>query len=722
MSELSSQSSESQHNITERKKSNLAFAFFCMDKDRAKDMEVYYAFCRLMDDIADEETKPVPERKRELLAWKDEIKKIYAGEKNLTPLAREMGDVIARRNIPQEYLQDLIDGVLTDTENVEFETFEQIKKYCYGVASAVGLVSIYIFGFKNERTKQFAEALGYALQFTNILRDVVDDITSHERVYIPKRELEAFGVSREDLREPTRNPNCKKLFQFMYFRAKHFFNQARRLIVEEDRKALTPAFIMWAIYEKILDSLKERDFNITATPLKISKAKKIFLALKAIRDAKKPHKQNEFFGKATVVGAGIAGMATATRLIFEGFDVDVFEARNSIGGRVGKISSFGTDLDNATHAAMGCYDNFFKAISLLGNNPQDYFEKVSGMDFIYPDNNVVSIKYPSSGFFKKAFSALSYIKLKNFANARNLLLLLSIKLGKLPSSDETAEVFLKRKKISSETIEAFWSPFCISALNTPLNKADARLMASTLRKSILGGFEKSVLHLPKKPIASAFEIFETYVNGCGSKIFFGESVKKIDFANNVVTSIQTSKNESVKVEHLFVATAPKALQKMLPADSQTAKSLEKMEIADIVNIYFTTQKKLISGDYACLVASPLHWIFDHTKKLPREAKTRLYSITVSDLSEMMSKEKAKEFLSTELEKLFGKVEIEDVLPATFAGATISADAETERARPTQKQILGEFPNLFAVGDYLQTDLPCTMESAAKSAFEIDLNK
>ena len=258
MSQPQSQSSESEHNLAERKKSNLAFAFFCMEKDRAKDMEVFYAFCRLMDDIADEETQPLQQRRQELLSWKKEIEKIYAGEKELSPLAKELADVVERRQIPQQYIQEIIDGCLTDTYAPTFETFEQIRQYCYGVASAVGLVSIYIFGFKNERTKLFAESLGYALQFTNILRDVVDDIVSHNRVYVPSEELNAFGVRPEDLRNPQENPNCKKLFEFLYFRAKHFFNKALRLIAEEDRKSLTPAFIMWAIYEKILETNSKR--------------------------------------------------------------------------------------------------------------------------------------------------------------------------------------------------------------------------------------------------------------------------------------------------------------------------------------------------------------------------------------------------------------------------------------------------------------------------------
>ena len=138
------ESSTSSYHIRERKKSNLAFAFFCMEKERAKDMEIFYAFCRLMDDIADEENNPKPARRESLAHWKEEISSIYAGKTGLSPLAEEMRGVINRRKIPQEYIQAIIDGVMRDTFDKPFETFEDIRKYCYGVASAVGLVSIHI--------------------------------------------------------------------------------------------------------------------------------------------------------------------------------------------------------------------------------------------------------------------------------------------------------------------------------------------------------------------------------------------------------------------------------------------------------------------------------------------------------------------------------------------------------------------------------------------------
>ena len=151
---MDAENSESAYHVRERKKSNLAFAFFCMGKDRARDMETFYAFCRLMDDIADEEVRPKDERRKILGDWKREIDAAYDSDAPISPLGEEMRSLVRRRNIPRQYVLDIIDGVLRDTYDDPFETFEDVRKYCYGVASAVGLVSIYIFGFKNERTKE----------------------------------------------------------------------------------------------------------------------------------------------------------------------------------------------------------------------------------------------------------------------------------------------------------------------------------------------------------------------------------------------------------------------------------------------------------------------------------------------------------------------------------------------------------------------------------------
>ena len=122
------ESSTSAYHTSERKKSNLAFAFFCMDKERARDMEIFYAFCRLMDDIADEENNPKQARRDSLTRWKDDISSIYAGKTGLSALAEEMRGVINRRKVPLEYVQAIIDGVMRDTFEEPFEAFEDIRK------------------------------------------------------------------------------------------------------------------------------------------------------------------------------------------------------------------------------------------------------------------------------------------------------------------------------------------------------------------------------------------------------------------------------------------------------------------------------------------------------------------------------------------------------------------------------------------------------------------
>ena len=720
------ESSTSAYHTSERKKSNLAFAFFCMDKERARDMEIFYAFCRLMDDIADEENNPKQARRDSLTRWKDDISSIYAGKTGLSALAEEMRGVINRRKVPQEYVQAIIDGVMRDTFEEPFEAFEDIRKYCYGVASAVGLVSIHIFGCKNPRTIQFAESLGYALQFTNILRDVVDDYRNHKRVYIPREELDAFGVSEEDLADPSKNPNCKELFRFMHFRAKHFFNKSRRLIANEDKRALAPALIMWAIYEKILDNIAESDFSINEIPVKISKAKKIALALGAIRESKRPERQDKMSGKAAVLGGGVAGCAMALRLAYEGFDVSLFEARPQLGGRASQINWEAAALDNGTHALMGCYDNFFAVLRTLGTAGREYFKPVEGMDFIFPTGKKYSVKYPSedSGILKKLFSFLSYTKVKGFASLDNIRLLTELKFGLVfPRPKESALDFLKSMKVPHGAIKAFWEPFCVSALNTPLKDADAQLMANTIKKCILKGDAAAILYLPQRPILSALSPrTEIYIKGCGGNVYLSESVNSLKFRDGRIIAVSTSKCDACGCDHVFSALPVHALKSILHPYSKLRARLEKIKFTDILNIYFTSSEKILDSEYACIIDSPIHWIFDHSEKLPDKetGKAFLYGATVSASTLKASNAQIETMLKEEIKKFFGKNSVLKVLPLRFAAATISADADTEQARPKDEDIRSEFENLHICGDWVQTDLPCTIESAAKSANDVNL--
>ena len=719
-----SEASTSARQICERKKSNLAFAFFCLDKERVKDMEIFYAFCRLMDDIADEEGQSLEDKRRDLENWKVEIEKIYANKKKLSPLAEEMADVIARRNIPKEYLIAIIDGCIHDTYDTPYETFEDVRKYCYCVASAVGLASIYIFGFKNPRTKKYAEALGYALQFTNILRDVAEDMATRGRCYIPSKELEFFGVKKEDLLEPSKNPQCKKLFAMLRYRAKHYFNMADRLLPEEDAESMKPSFIMRYIYEEILDRLACSDYNaIKKEPLKLSKAQKIKLAFKALRNGAKRAAKKQNFGKVCVLGGGVAGICSAVKLAEEGFDVELIEARANLGGRAATINWQDARLDNGSHATMGCYENFFGFTKSLETEIDNVFVRANGMDFTFPDGKTFSTKYPTkdASTLSRLMSFLSYARIPQAGSWRNMLLLLKIKFGLAkPNVDETTYNFLLRKGLTQAELDAFWEPFCVSALNTSIKSASATLTIDTLKKSILKSGESGILYFPSNAVIDALlPNAIKYLESVGAKIRLSETIKEIRIENGKFVGIGTNKNEFEFFDKCVCALPPKAVAQLLPKESKISKSASKMKSADIANIYFTTYKKLFDSPYACLIGSPLHWIFDHSHKLPKDTTNKyLYGITISAASEALDKSSAETLIKSEISKIFGSVNIIDILPSFFKDATISADIETEKARIADKN--SDIENLHICGDWIASDLPCTLESAAKSVNNLEI--
>lgn len=273
-------STEISRDITRRSASNLAFAFFLLPRDRREGMAALYAFCREIDDIADEEDQPIETRRRLLSIWREDIAKACHSGSCELPVIRELVPVIRRFNLPLHLFEEIISGVEMDLEVNRYETSSDLDAYCYKVASAVGLLSIEIFGYQHASARDYAVALGKALQITNILRDVSND-AERGRIYIPIQEMKRYHVEESEILEGVFSERYCKLASNFGERATGYYRQARSLLNEVDRKSMIAAECMGAIYWCLLQKLEDERFNVfKPRRIQVSKSRKLSLALR----------------------------------------------------------------------------------------------------------------------------------------------------------------------------------------------------------------------------------------------------------------------------------------------------------------------------------------------------------------------------------------------------------------------------------------------------------
>jgi phytoene synthase len=258
--------------ITKASKSNLALAFVALPPERRQDITSFYAFCRLVDDIADDPALPVAEKRRRIELWRESLAVNFAGEPAIAPAIRE---IIRKYMIQPSLFGEILDGVEMDLEPRRYETFEDLQTYCYRVASAVGLVSIEVFGYRNQGCKTYAIALGTALQLTNILRDIREDWENGGRIYLPLEDLARFQYTPDDLAGHVHDDRFLRLMNFEADRAIAFYNQATAVLPPEDRRSMTPARIMAEVYGRILRKMRAEEFRVFEKRYRLGTLRKV---------------------------------------------------------------------------------------------------------------------------------------------------------------------------------------------------------------------------------------------------------------------------------------------------------------------------------------------------------------------------------------------------------------------------------------------------------------
>jgi phytoene synthase len=245
--------------ITKASKSNLALAFVALPPERRQDITTFYAFCRLVDDIADDTSLPIDEKRRRIGLWRESLLDTFAGE---PPLAAAVREIIRKYMIQPALFTTVLDGVEMDLNPRRYETFEDLERYCYHVAGAVGLVSIEIFGYRNQACKEYALALGTALQLTNILRDIREDWENGQRIYLPVEDLVRFQYTAEDIGARVHDDRFLRLMNFQADRAIAFYNKAAGVLPAGDKRSMTPARIMAEVYGRILRKMRSEGFQV----------------------------------------------------------------------------------------------------------------------------------------------------------------------------------------------------------------------------------------------------------------------------------------------------------------------------------------------------------------------------------------------------------------------------------------------------------------------------
>jgi phytoene synthase len=265
--------------ITRASKSNLALAFISLPRERRDDITVFYAWCRVIDDIADDPGQSVADRHAALNLWKRALHQPVEGESNLAIPVREL---IAKYKIDPELFLELIAGVEMDLHEVSYPTWDDLRLYCHRVASVVGLVSIEIFGYRDPACKQYALNLGLALQLTNILRDVGQDFANGGRIYLPAEDMTRFGYTREDLAAGRRNEAFQALMNFEADRALGLYAAAIAALPPRDRRSMTAAEIMRNIYSRLLFKMRAAGFPIFNRRNSLSRWEKAFIIIRTM--------------------------------------------------------------------------------------------------------------------------------------------------------------------------------------------------------------------------------------------------------------------------------------------------------------------------------------------------------------------------------------------------------------------------------------------------------
>jgi squalene-associated FAD-dependent desaturase len=638
----------------------------------------------------------------------------------LTPLGREMAQIIRTYLIAPTPLDEILNGMEMDMSILRYPTFALLDQYCYRVASAVGLVSIDIFGCRHPQTRDYAVALGMAFQLTNILRDVKKD-ASFGRIYLPLDELAAFDVSESDIIEGRFNEKMRQLFRFQHHRARHYYAKAHRLMAPPDRPKLLAAEIMREVYEGLLNEIERRDFDVMTSPVRLSRFAKARLIFRAKAREKRAPSRPPAPKKAVVLGAGYAGLAAAAGLILRGHDVTLVEGRALLGGRAHSFVDIksGLVLDNGQHILMGCYHETLCLLRQLGVMDRLYSPPRLEVPFVSEKGrSVLAATAPDPLHLLSAL--LGYGELSTADKMSAVKLAIRLRLGQKPLANESVEAWMRRWKQTPNIIRALWEPLCIAALNEPVATGSAQLFATVIRRSFLAGAADSTILLSRVGLSELFapEV-RKLLEMCRGTLRLQTPVTGLSFEGTTLREIKLGDGSSLQPEAVVSALPWHVLRGLLPGESKLARACGQIQDAPIVSLHLWLDRPILREPFVGLLDSPVHWVFsrDHIHGAnPAGQEGHVITAVVSGARDLVDKTgpELEELALRELGRLLPETRDVRVLHRMVYKARSATFAATPETEPLRPEATTEWSNFWLAGDWTNTGLPATIEGAIVS--------
>jgi len=263
--------------ITRTRARNFHYAFILLPPEQRQAMSAVYAFMRQCDDLSDE---PGANR-ASLEQWRAALDEALAGRCGANPILPAFRDTVTRYQIPPRYFHEMIDGVESDLEPRRFETFAQLYRYCYQVASTAGLSTIHVLGFDSPDALALAEKCGIAFQLTNILRDIRED-AERGRLYLPAEDLARFGVHEDEVRGGLRTPEFIELMDFEAQRTRAYYRESQPLVGMIHRRGRAALAALIAIYSGLLDRIEGSNYDVFTRRIALTTPEKLWIAAKTM--------------------------------------------------------------------------------------------------------------------------------------------------------------------------------------------------------------------------------------------------------------------------------------------------------------------------------------------------------------------------------------------------------------------------------------------------------